>query len=215
MDGDVLVLAQKILSKSEGRTVALDTVEPGPEALRLAGRAEKDPRIIELILRESVEIVRIRPGLVIARHKTGLVMANSGIDFSNSGSDGVAVLLPLDPDLSAFRLRQRIRELTGCRVGVVINDSFGRAWRLGTTGTAIGTSGIRVLHDRRGEADRGGRELLTSMVAQADEIAAAASLLMGQGNESLPFVLVRGGDWTLGEGSARDLVRPVEQDLFR
>ena len=214
-DGDIFVVAQKVVSKSEGRTIRLDDVNPGVRALDLARRTGKDPRITELILREADELVRVREGLIIARHRNGCVLANAGIDLSNAGAPDTAVLLPENPDRSARDLRARIADRTGCTVGVIINDSMGRAWRLGTTGTAIGVSGIGSLMDRRGREDREGMTLKSSIIAAADEVAAAASLLMGQGRESLPFVLVRGATWLRGNGSASELVRPLDQDLFR
>ena len=214
-DGDIFVVAQKVVSKSEGRTVRLDDVCPGVRALDLARRTGKDPRIAELILREADELVRVREGLIIARHRNGCVLANAGIDLSNAGAPDTAVLLPEDPDRSARKLRARIERETERTVGVIVNDSMGRAWRLGTTGTAIGASGVGSLMDRRGEDDRDGMTLQSSVIAAADEVAAAASLLMGQGKESLPFVVVRGATWLRGNGSASDLVRPLEHDLFR
>lgn len=214
-DGDVFVLAQKIVSKSEGRTVRLAEVAPRPEAERLALETGKKPELVELILRESVEIVRARPGLIVARHRNGCVVANAGVDRSNSGDPGVAVLLPEDADRSAARLRARIGKLAGLSVAVVINDSMGRAWRSGTVGTAIGASGLETLRDARGERDRDGRLLRTSVIAVADEIAAAASLLMGQGGEGRPFVLARGCGSLANDGGAAEIVRPRELDLFR
>lgn len=214
-DGDIFVFAQKIVSKAEGRRIPLDDVTPGPEAEALANETGKDPRLLELVLRESTEIVRHRPGLVIARHRNGCVVANAAIDQSNTVGADSAVLLPEDADESADRLRRAIEANSGARVGVVINDSMGRAWRNGTTGTAIGASGVAALQDRRGATDRSGIALQSSEIAIADEIAAAASLLMGQADESLPVVILRGADWVAGNGAAADLVRPLDQDLFR
>ncbi len=214
-DGDVFVLAQKVVSKSEGRTVRLADIAPRPEAARLARETGKEPELVELILRESVEIVRTRPGLIVARHRNGCVVANAGVDRSNSGGAGVAVLLPEDADRSAARLRARLEGLAGLSVAVVINDSMGRAWRSGTVGTAIGASGLETLRDARGDPDRDGRPLRTSVIAVADEIAAAASLLMGQGREGRPFVLARGCAPKTGDGGAAGIVRPRELDLFR
>ncbi len=214
-DGDIVVVAQKIVSKSEGRIYPLRDVEPGPEAIRLAGETGKDPRLLELVLRESDDVVRTRPGLIIARHRLGFVVANAAVDHSNGGGGEVAILLPEDPDASAARLRAEFAAIAAVDVAVVINDSMGRAWRNGTIGTAIGASGIVALDDRRGRADRDGAVLVSSEIALADEIASAASLLMGQGNESLPAVLVRGASWAAGDGRAADLVRPLDQDLFR
>ena len=195
LDHDVLVVASKIVSKAEGRSVRLEDVEPSAEALKLAGKADKDPRLVELILRESSRVLRHKPGVIVVEHRLGLVMANAGIDFSNveqEGSDGRALLLPEDPDGSAHELRERIRTLAGVELGIVVNDSIGRAWRRGTVGHAIGVAGITPLIDLRGKDDRFGRKLLTSEVAFADELAAAGSVLMGQGAEGRPVVIVRG-----------------------
>jgi coenzyme F420-0:L-glutamate ligase / coenzyme F420-1:gamma-L-glutamate ligase len=216
--GDILVLAQKIVSKAEGRLRRLSDVEPSAEARALAARAEKDPRVVELILRESTEVVRARPGVIIVAHRRGFVMANAGIDASNVESappDEAVLLLPEDPDASAARLRERLRARAGVDVGVVINDSFGRAWRLGTVGTAIGVAGLPALLDLRGTPDRTGRCLQVTDVGVADEVAAAASLLMGQAAEGRPIVHVRGFPYARRDGSAAELVRPKEQDLFR
>lgn len=215
LQGDVVVIAQKIVSKSEGRIVRLQDVTPGADARSLASETGKDPRLVELIYRESTEIVRKRDNLVIARHRNGYVVANAGIDLSNSGENETAVLLPEHPDASARHIAEKVKDITGCNVAVVINDSMGRAWRIGTTGIAIGASGLAALQDRRGACDRDGNILQSSEIAIADEVAAAASLLMGQGDESLPVVVIRGLAWGLGSGSAADLVRPPETDLFR
>lgn len=214
-EGDIVVVAQKIVSKSEGRLVRLMDVTPGAHARTLASETGKDPRLVELILQESSEIVRNRDNLIIARHRNGYVVANAGIDLSNSGEAETAVLLPEHPDQSSKHLAENIGSLADCTVAVVINDSMGRAWRIGTTGIAIGASGLAALQDRRGARDRDGNVLQSSEIAIADEVAAAASLLMGQGDESLPVVVVRGLDWGMGSGSAADLVRPPETDLFR
>jgi coenzyme F420-0:L-glutamate ligase / coenzyme F420-1:gamma-L-glutamate ligase len=217
-DGDVLVLAQKIVSKAEGRAVRLRDVEPSSRARELARDAQKDPRVVELILRESVEVLRCRPGVIIVAHRRGWVMANAGIDASNvEAEDGEerVLLLPEDPDQSAARLRSRLRALAGADLGIVINDSFGRAWRLGTIGTAIGVAGLPALADLRGRADRGGRLLQTTEVGIADEIAAAASLLMGQAAEGRPVIHLRGFPYARREGSAAELIRPKSVDLFR
>lgn len=224
-DGDVLVLAQKIVSKSEGRLVALSTVTPSPRATELAAIVNKDARLVELVLRESTEVLRARKDVLVVSHKLGFVMANAGIDFSNvaqpddgqagTTADGLALLLPEDPDASCARLRADLLALTGATVGVVINDSHGRAWRLGTTGVAIGAAGVPALADLRGRHDRFGRTLRITMVGSADELAAAGSLVMGQADEGLPAVLVRGWRPNGPAGRAADLVRPVDQDLFR
>lgn len=214
--GDVVIVAQKIVSKSEGRLVLLDDVLPSPEARAVAARVGKDPRIVELILAESTAIVRERPGLLIVRHKLGLVLANAGIDQSNIDHSGgeAALLLPEDPDASCRRLRQAIARNTGAQVAVMIIDSLGRAWRMGTVGTAIGISGLPALLDLRGKPDIHGRALQTSELGIADEIAAAASLVMGQGAEARPAVILRGLDLLSETASAADLVRPGHMDLF-
>ncbi|MEC7487952.1 MAG: coenzyme F420-0:L-glutamate ligase [Pseudomonadota bacterium] len=214
-DGDVIVIAQKIVSKAEDRCVSLDTTIPSDTAKELSEETGKDARLIHHILLESSEIPRKREGLIIARHKSGCVVANAGIDLSNAGGNDTAILLPLDADASAKKIAMEFLLIAGKSVAVVVNDSMGRAWRMGTTGTAIGSFGLAALQDRRGHADRDGVVLQSSEIAIADEVAAAASLLMGQGNEGLPVVIVRGLDWANGSGCAADLVRPLEQDLFR
>jgi len=214
VSGDVLVVAQKIVSKAEGRMVRLDTVVPSARALELAAQADKDPRLVELILSEASEIMRVRPGVIIVRHRLGLVLANAGIDQSNLGVDGAALLLPRDPDASCTTLRAHLRQRTGCDLPVMMIDSLGRAWRNGTIGTAIGVNGLPALIDLRGRADLYGRPLQTSELGHADEIAAAASLLMGQAAEGRPAVLVRGLPVPAHEGRACDLVRERQLDLF-
>ena len=212
---DVIVVAQKIVSKSEGRLVRLDDVQPSAEAEALARDTQKDPRILTLLLQESREILRKREGLVIVEDIRGLVLANAGIDASNVSRDGGSVLLlPEDPDESARLLRANLSGLTGEAPAVLIVDSIGRAWRQGTVGTAIGVAGMVALADLRGRPDMHGRLLETSELGIADEVAAAASLIMGQANERCPAVLIRGLD-VAGEGQARDLVRPRDRDLFR
>jgi coenzyme F420-0:L-glutamate ligase/coenzyme F420-1:gamma-L-glutamate ligase len=215
-DGDVLVLAQKIVSKSEGRAVRLADVTPSPAAIDLAAQCDKDPRLVELILSEASAVMRVRKGVLIVRHRLGLVLANAGIDQSNVDQEGgpVALLLPVDPDASAARLRTALRARAGADVAVLIIDSLGRAWRNGTTGTAIGVSGMAGLLDLRGKPDLHGRPLETSELGLADEIAAAASLAMGQADEGRPAVLVRGLPHPRREGSAAELVRPAQLDLF-
>ena len=209
-DGDVLVLAQKGVSKAEGRVVQLGDYEPSERALELA--EDDDPRRVEAILREAAEIVRVRPPLVIAQTRHGFICASAGVDASNT-EPGTLVLLPVDPDASAHRIRDRIRELTGKTVGVVVSDSFGRPFRMGTTDVAIGAAGIRVLNDLRGTVDRSGHELRSTQIAIADELAAAAELVMGKA-DGIPAAVVRGLD-VAGDGSARELVIPAERDLFR
>jgi coenzyme F420-0:L-glutamate ligase / coenzyme F420-1:gamma-L-glutamate ligase len=210
-DGDVVVVAQKAVSKVEGRVVRLDDVEASDEARMLA--AGEDPRRIEVILHEAKRIVRSRPPLVIAETRHGFVCASAGVDASNTPEAGTLVLLPLDPDESARQLRARLGELTGRDVGVLITDSFGRAWRQGTTDVAIGAAGVRVLVDMKGERDRVGYELHATTIAVADEIAGAAELVMGK-LDGIPAAVVSGLD-VRGDGAARDLVMPPERDLFR
>jgi coenzyme F420-0:L-glutamate ligase/coenzyme F420-1:gamma-L-glutamate ligase len=210
-DGDVVVVAQKVVSKAEGRVLRLSDVEPSPLAERISG--DHDPRHLEAILRETARIVRMRPPLVIAETRHGFVCASAGVDASNAPAAGAVVLLPVDPDASAERIRTRLCELGGCEVGVVVTDSFGRAWRQGTTDVAIGAAGVRTLLDLRGRFDPVGYELQTTTIAVADEIAGAAELVMGK-TEGVPAAIVRGLD-VLGPGSARELVMPPERDLFR
>src|SRR5438552_11970900 len=217
-DRDVLVFAQKIVSKSEGRIVQLARVEPSPRAREVARGAEKDPRLVEVILRESREVLRVRAGVIVVEDVRGLVLANAGVDTSNviaGGGDGSVLLLPADPDASAARLRDTLRERTGRDVGVVINDSIGRAWRNGTIGTAIGVSGLPGLLDLRGTPDLFGRPLRTTDLGLADEIASAASLVMGQAGGGGPIVLARGVPYARREGSARELQRDKALDFFR
>jgi len=216
-DGDVLVLAQKIVSKSEGRTVALASVTPSAKALRLAQSSKKDPRLVEVILAETNEVVRRREGALIVENRFGLVLANAGVDASNvdKNADDVVLLLPEDPDRSCALLRERIKERAGVDVGVMINDSLGRAFRNGTAGAALGAAGIPTLVDLSGMPDMFGRPLRVTQVAIADELAAAASLLMGQANEGRPVVLVHGFECNAQPGNAQDLIRAKEQDLFR
>jgi coenzyme F420-0:L-glutamate ligase/coenzyme F420-1:gamma-L-glutamate ligase len=210
-DGDVLVVAQKVVSKAEGRVVRLDDLEPSKRALELAG--DEDPRRIEAILRETVEIVRIRPPLLIVETRHGFICASAGVDASNAPEPGTLVLLPLDPDASAARIRDRVRELTGARVGVIVSDSFGRPWRQGTTDVALGAAGIRVMEDLRGTRDRIGYELKSTQIAIADELAGAAQLVMGKADGN-PVAVVRGLD-VEGEDTAKELVMPADRDLFR
>jgi coenzyme F420-0:L-glutamate ligase / coenzyme F420-1:gamma-L-glutamate ligase len=208
---DVLVVAQKIVSKAEGREVALADVTPSPPALALAAETGKDPRIVELILGESARVVRSRPNLIIVQHRLGHIMANAGIDHSNVApeAEAHALLLPKDPDASAEALRARL----GC--AIIISDSFGRAWRRGTVGVALGCAGLPALLDLRGQPDLFGRELHVTQTGFADEIAAAAGLLMGQAAEGQPAVLVRGLHWSAPASAAAELLRPAQEDLFR
>jgi len=216
-DNDVLVLAQKIVSKAEGRYAELGDQTPSAAAISLAAETDKDARLIEIILGESKRVVRRRPGLLIMEHKLGFVMANAGVDHSNisrAGGDRV-LLLPRDPDGSARALHERLRAAFGKHVAVVINDSFGRPFRKGVCGVAIGAAGLPALIDKRGDPDLFGQALLVTEIGFADEIAAAASLVMGQANEAVPMVLVRGLCWDAPEAPVAAMVRPVEHDLFR
>jgi coenzyme F420-0:L-glutamate ligase/coenzyme F420-1:gamma-L-glutamate ligase len=209
-DGDVLVVAQKAISKVEGRIVRLDDVEPSAQARELAGEA--DPRRIEVILREAKRVVRTRGSLVITETRHGFICASSGVDSSNAPEPGTLVLLPVDPDDSATRLRAALRERTGRDVGVVVSDSFGRPWRQGTTDVAVGAAGIEVLRDLRGQRDPNGYELHSTVIAVADEIAGAAELVLGK-LDRVPVAIVRGLD-VAGDGSAHDVVMPAERNLF-
>jgi coenzyme F420-0:L-glutamate ligase/coenzyme F420-1:gamma-L-glutamate ligase len=216
--GDVLVLAQKIVSKAEDRYVELSTVSPSERARSLAAKVDKDPRLVEVILSESNEVVRHRIGVLVVEHRNGYVLANAGIDQSNieHSEEGERVLLlPRDPDASAARLRAELQERSGVDVGVLINDSLGRAWRVGTIGAAIGASGVRCLDDKIGDSDLFGRELKVTEVGTGDELAAAASLLMGQASEGVPAVLARGLDLAAEPGDAKPLLRDKSMDLFR
>ncbi len=219
-DGDILVLAQKIVSKAEGCPVNLERVIPSARAIELAAQTAKDPRMVELVLRESRQVLRTRPGVIIVEHRLGFVCASAGIDHSNvrgpHGQPGEwALLLPENPDASAARLRQRFEAASGKHLGVLIIDSHGRAWRMGTVGVAIGLSGLPGLLDMRGWPDLFDFHLQITQVGVADELAAAASLVMGQSAEGLPLVHVRGFPYPLSEGALGELVRPREQDLFR
>jgi coenzyme F420-0:L-glutamate ligase/coenzyme F420-1:gamma-L-glutamate ligase len=234
-DNDIIVIAQKIVSKAEGRMVNLATVTPSQRASQLAEKTEKEPRLIELILQESSEVLRTRTGTIIVEHKLGFICANAGIDHSNvsssialtsysKGSGAPAktkqaeewvLLLPQDPDLSSRKMRDEIQSRTGKRIGILIIDSHGRAWRNGTVGMAIGMSGIPGLEDLRGKPDLFGNELRITQVGVADELAAGASLMMGQAAEGTPVVHVRGFPYPLREGSLKELIRPKEQDMFR
>jgi coenzyme F420-0:L-glutamate ligase/coenzyme F420-1:gamma-L-glutamate ligase len=212
VDDDVVVVAQKAVSKVEGRVVSLDEVEPSARAVELAG-ADGDPHHVEWILRETRVVVRSRPPLVIAETRHGFVCASAGVDASNARGVGTLVLLPVDPDASARRIRERLCELTDTTVGVIVSDSFGRAWRQGTTDVALGVAGIAPLRDLRGSVDPAGRELASTQIAIADEIAGAAELVMGK-TRQVPAAIVRGINAT-GDGSGAELVMPRERDLFR
>jgi coenzyme F420-0:L-glutamate ligase/coenzyme F420-1:gamma-L-glutamate ligase len=217
-DGDILILAQKIVSKAEGRMVNLATVTPSTRALELADKSGKDPRIVELMLQESAEVLRVRQGSIVVEHRLGFVCASAGIDQSNvkGEEDGeYALLLPVAPDQSAKGIRDAIQNITGKKTGVMIIDSHGRAWRIGTVGICIGLSGLPALMDERGWHDLFGYTLKITVVGVADELAAAASLMMGQAAEGTPAVHVRGFPYPLGEGSLKELLRPKDQDMFR
>jgi coenzyme F420-0:L-glutamate ligase/coenzyme F420-1:gamma-L-glutamate ligase len=209
-DGDVIVVAQKAISKVEGRIVRLDDIEPSGDARELAG--DGDPRRIEVVLGEARRIVRTRGSLVIAETRHGFVCASAGVDASNTPEPGTLVLLPVDPDGSAARLRARLHELTGREVGIVVSDSFGRPWRQGTTDVAIGAAGLEVLRDLKGQRDPTGYELKSTVIALADEIAGATELVMGKLDRT-PVAIVRGLD-AAGDGTAKELVMPAERNLF-
>lgn len=215
-DGDVLVVAQKVVSKAEGRVVDLREVRPGPRAEGLAEETGKDPREVELILAESVAINRRRRGLIIAEHRLGFICANAGIDHSNvGGSDEVVSLLPEDPDRSAAALREAVSAAFGAAVGVIVSDSHGRPHRNGAVGVAIGAAGMGALHNLVGRKDRYGYVLRRTVEAVADELASAAGLVQGQADEGRPVVLIRGAPVPPDGGGAADLVRPLEEDLYR
>ncbi|MBM3596750.1 MAG: coenzyme F420-0:L-glutamate ligase [Alphaproteobacteria bacterium] len=218
VDRDVIVVAQKVVSKAEDRFVDLARVKPSARAMELAAELEKDPRIVEVVLSESRRVVRKRPGLLIVEHRLGFVMANGGVDRSNVGpvEEGERVLLlPRDPDASAERLRQQLSRQFRCDLAVIINDSFGRPWRKGIVGVALGAAGIPSLMDMRGRPDLFGRPLEVTVTCFADEISAAASLVMGQAGDGIPAVLVHGLDWSAPPTQASYLVRGAEEDLFR
>jgi coenzyme F420-0:L-glutamate ligase/coenzyme F420-1:gamma-L-glutamate ligase len=215
---DILVVAQKIVSKAEGRFVDLATVTPSERAKVIAAKSLKDPRLVEVILGESQEIMRAAPNVLIVRHRLGCVMANAGVDFSNvrrvPGEERV-LLLPANPDASADALRKSLEQGVGASMGVIVSDSFGRAWRNGVVNVALGAAGVPALLDRRGELDLYGRPLQVTEVGFADAVAAAAGLVMGEAQEGRPLVLVRGLSWQAPEREGRALLRPIEQDLFR
>lgn len=216
-DGDVLVLAQKIVSKAEGRFVDLATVTPSPRAAELAWIIERDPRVIEVILWESQAVIRARPGLIIVEDVRGWICANAGVDRSNVAPEGrdIVLRLPVDPDASARNMRAALHDRLGVDLGVIVADSHGRPHRMGTIGVAIGVAGLPGLEDWRGRKDLFGYTLQHTEVAVADQIASAATLLLGQAAELIPAVLVRGAPHDQRDGSARELIRPKEMDLFR
>ena len=217
LPGDMIVVAQKVISKSENRYAALGPVTPGPRALELAAICGKDPRFVELVLRESTDVVRCAKNVLITRNRRGHVYANAGIDQSNIASDAAnprVLLLPEDSDASARRLREALRARWSADIAVIINDSAGRPWRLGVTGIAIGCAGLQALVSRIGEGDLFGKPLLITEIAVADELAAAASFLMGQADEGRPVVLVRGARWIAADTGTAPLLRRRELDLF-
>ena len=216
-NNDLIVIAQKIISKSENRFIDLKTIEPSEEAIKLAKETDKDPRLTELILQESNRIIRAENGTIIVEHKLGHILANAGIDRSNIGRrNDYALLLPKDPDGSATKIKKSLEDRYQIKLGVLITDSMGRAWRLGTTGHALGSSGIKTLIDMRGEEfDRDERLLQTTIIGVADQIASAATLLMGESSEGVPAVILRGLDLLDDSDTVNDLIRPAEEDLFR
>ncbi len=213
--GDVLAVAQKIVSKAEGQTVRLSDVTPGAQAQSLAATTEKDPRVVQLILDESRGVVRSRPGVIIVEHRLGIVLANAGIDRSNIDDDEQALLLPVNPDASAARLASGLAALSGTKPGIIVTDSVGRPFRLGTVGLAIGCSGVRALNDLRGRSDLFGRELQVAETAPADALAGIAALLMGEAAEATPAVLIRGLPAAATNQTATTVLRPEAEDLFR
>jgi len=218
-DGDIVVVAQKIVSKAEGRLVSLAQFTPSPRAQELASATGKDPRLVEVVLRESAAVLRWRTNVLVVEHRLGHVMANAGIDRSNVDTHpddaDTVLLLPEDPDRSAAELRSRLQAATGARLGVIISDSFGRPWRFGTTGVAIGIAGPPAVIDRRGDPDLFGRKLQITEVAFADAVAAAAVLMMGEGDEGSPVVVMRGYEWRESSQTIRDGLRDRDGDLFR
>lgn len=212
-EGDILVVAHKIVSKAEGQIIRLDAIQPSPRALELSRKLGKDPRLVEIILRESRRIIKTGRGTIIVETHHGFICANGGVDQSNVGSGQVA-LLPREPDHSAEEIRKEVQKVSSVAPGVIISDSFGRPWRLGTTDIAVGVAGVKPLKDYRGQRDAYGYELKASLSAVADEIAAAAELVMGK-KDGVPVALLRGCDLGSANGSARELLRPEAEDLFR
>lgn len=214
--GDILVITSKLVSKSEGRFVDLRTVTPSPKAVEVAQKTRKDPRLVELILRESTSISRMRGEVLVVRHRLGFTLANAGIDHSNVGREGEewVLLLPENPDQSAQHIRDALKDLTGTAPGIVLSDSHGRPFRIGTVGVAIGLAGFPAVWDMRGMKDLYGRVLQVTVTGLGDELAAAAGLVLGQAAEALPVVLIRGMKLPPGEGCAADLVRRIEDDMY-
>jgi len=218
VNNDIIAIAQKIISKAEGRLVDLATVKPSEKAIKLAQEINKDPRQIELVLSESKEIIAYKPGVIIVEHHSGVILANAGIDHSNidnSKGKEVVSLLPKDSNKSAKRLKKEIETLCKKHIGIIITDSIGRPWRKGTTGVALGSAGIETIRDLRGDKDMFGRELLVSETADADSLASAACLLMGEGNDATPVVLIRGYATVISDQDTRQLIRPKNEDMFR
>lgn len=213
VDSDVFVVAQKIVSKAEGRIVHLDSVAPSPRAREWAAAYDKDPRVVEVVLRESKRIVRMERGVLISETEHGFVCANAGVDTSNV-SEGTVTLLPKDPDQSARRIHAALEQAFGVRLAVIVSDTFGRAWREGLVNVALGVSGIAPLIDYRGQSDSHGRPLKVTVIAIADEIASAAELVMKK-SAGIPIAIIRGCGFEAREASSRELVRPADQDLFR
>ena len=216
MPGDIFIYAQKIVSKAERRLRCLTDVVPSDEARDLGSRCDKDPRVVELILGESCQVLRVRPGVIVVETRQGVVAANAGIDASNVDNGDHVLLLPADPDASARRLCHALQDALAVPLAVVINDSIGRAWRQGTVGTALGAAGLPALIDLRGRPDRNGRRLESAILGAADEVASAASLVMGQADEGRPIVVMRGFPYGLDSAAAAaDILRPREMDMFR
>ena len=214
LDGDIFVIAQKIISKAENRHVNLETVQPSTHSCAVAADCHKDPRLVEVILRESCEIIKCVPNILIVRHKLGFVMANAGVDHSNVNDTDEVLLLPENPNSSALNIKNNLNKKTHKNIAVLINDSFGRPFRLGTTGVCIGSAGIEVLDIKTGNKDLFGKTLVHTEIAVGDELAAAASLAMGQTDEAIPVVIIRGFDWQAKDSDASALIRPTQQDLF-
>ena len=219
-NNDIIVLAQKVISKSEGRQIDIESVVPSLKAIEIGTRCEKDPRFIELVLRESKSVLRVRAGTIIVEHRLGFICANAGIDHSNVSSENspcknIVLLLPENPDTSAQIIKKRLDSFFGVNIGVLIIDSHGRPWRIGVVGSSIGIAGLPSLVDMRGKPDLFGEELRITQIAVADELAGAASLVMGQANEGLPVIHVRGFPYPLSKGKFQDLIRPLELDMFR
>ena len=214
LDHDIIVVAQKIVSKAEGRVVNLQTITPSTLANTIGESSEKDPKHVEVILRESANIIRMRGAHIIVETRHGFVCANAGVDRSNAGNGDLAVLLPIDPDRAAQKLRKRIRELAGVDVGVIISDTFGRAWRNGQVNVAIGIDGLTPILDYRGSRDMFGNQLKVTQIAIADELASAAELVMRK-SDGVPVAIIRGIEYAKGSGSVQQLIRPKEEDLFR